>query len=540
MRDETNNGITLKEAAIKRVYGETIFERGMDYFEDERVTNVIKLKNTLIGEVMGSAIYKTQVDLDNLGCDCSCPYGTNCKHGVAVLLQYFNEEFNDGDEVMKRLDGMNREELRGVIDKLISMNPSNLMYLDVHSADDEKSHEIRVEALDKQIKSKLKRIEYSQADAGFVDDFARLIKVNEDVLTKEQIFEILEFLVDNCEEYGYFYDDYSDSYYGDEIFENLCDAFVKKQLEERDFEKLNDLSGRDDYDMLSSFFYRLSEVENPANLKDFEGHVHEFLDEDSYVKFLINCGLIEKAERLIESNESLGEESRFRLYLRIDKGSALEFGYRKGFYSSLIRYYHEIGAHDEAVRLFREVVNDEEKRKQLKDDLHLYRDIFDSITKSEKKEGLEEVLRSLFERCYSLNYYGLCVDAGMKLDDKRLLRELMDKKTDYYFDVEDKIRLLEYLKDEYREDAVRELKGLANSLIKEKENHSYKKAVECVFLLRRIMSKDKWDEYAKGLYEGHSRKINLWSEFTRRGVYLKKRMGAVTLEDKGYDIVKRR
>ncbi|MDO9097826.1 MAG: SWIM zinc finger family protein, partial [Candidatus Methanoperedens sp.] len=271
MRDETNNGITLKEAAIKRVYGETIFERGMDYFEDERVTNVIKLKNTLIGEVMGSAIYKTQVALDNLGCDCSCPYGTNCKHGVAVLLQYFNEEFNDGDEVMKRLDGMNREELRGVIDKLISMNPSNLMYLDVHSADDEKSHEIRVEALDKQIKSKLKRIEYSQADAGFVDDFARLIKVNEDVLTKEQIFEILEFLVNNCEEYGYFYDDYSDSYYGDEIFENLCDAFVKKQLEERDFEKLNDLSGRDDYDMLSSFFYRLSEVENPANLKDFEG-----------------------------------------------------------------------------------------------------------------------------------------------------------------------------------------------------------------------------------------------------------------------------
>lgn len=528
------------EADIKRVYGETIFERGMDYFEEERVTNVIKLKNKLIGEVMGSDIYKTEVNLDNLGCECSCPYGTNCKHGVAVLLQYLNEEYNDGDEIMKRLDGMNREELRGVIDKLIGMNPSSLMYLDVHSLDDEKSSEIWVEALDKQIKSKLKRIQESHADAEFVDDFAKLIKVNENVLTKEQIFDILEFLVDNCEEYGYFYDDYSDSYYGDEIFKNLCDAFVKKELDERDFERLKELRERDDYDMLGTFFYRMSEVENPANLKNFEEHMREFLDEDSYVEFLINCGLIEKAAKLIESRESLGEESRFRLYLRIDKGSALEFAYRNGFYSSLMQYYHEIGAHDEVVRLFREVVNDEAKRKQLKDDIHLYRDIFDSTTKCEKKEVLDEVLRSLFERCYSLKYYGLCVDAGMKLDDKKRLRELMDKKTDYYYDVEEKIKLLEYLKDEHREEVVRELKWLASSLINEKENHSYKKATECVFLLRNIISKEKWDEYVKGLYEGHSRKINLWSEFTRGGVYLKKRMGAVTLEEKGYDIIKNR
>lgn len=28
------------------------------------------------------------VDLKDLQSECSCPYGINCKHGVAVLLQY--------------------------------------------------------------------------------------------------------------------------------------------------------------------------------------------------------------------------------------------------------------------------------------------------------------------------------------------------------------------------------------------------------------------------------------------------------------------
>ena len=196
--------IALKESDIKQVYGETIFERGLDYFEDDRVTGVIKFKNKLTGEVEGSHTYKTEVDLNNLQSECSCPYGINCKHGVAVLLQYIKGEYMDAGEVVKRLDGMNREELRSVIDTLISVNPSNMLYLGVHTENGEKPDENWIEALDKQIESRLHRIKYSIADAGFVDDFARFIKANENVMTKEQIFNILDFLLDNCEEYGYF------------------------------------------------------------------------------------------------------------------------------------------------------------------------------------------------------------------------------------------------------------------------------------------------------------------------------------------------
>jgi len=47
--------MTINEEDIKRVYSEIIFERGLDYFVEGRVTDVIKFKNKLTGEVEGSA-----------------------------------------------------------------------------------------------------------------------------------------------------------------------------------------------------------------------------------------------------------------------------------------------------------------------------------------------------------------------------------------------------------------------------------------------------------------------------------------------------
>ena len=529
----------MREDEIKRMYSEAIFERGVEYFKEGRVASVIKFKGKLIGEVVGTEKYRTEVDLSDLGSRCSCPYGANCKHGVAMLLQYSHGEYMDGDEIMKEMEDMDQEELKGVIERLVSMNPSNLLYLGA-SAGEKKASDAMIAALNKEIKSRLKRIEYTYADAGFVDDFAKFIKVNEDVLTREQIFYILEFLVNNCEEYGYFYDDYSDSYFGDPIFENLCDAFVKKELVDGDFERLKTLRREDNYEMLGPFFNRIAAVESATKLADFEEYIHEFLDERSYVEFLINSRLIEKARRLIEAGGTLQEESRFRLYLRIDKDKSIEFALRNGFYSSLIRYYHETGAHDEAVGLFREVVNDETKRGRLKHDLYLFRDIFDSINRSEKKDELGEVLRSLFEICYSLRYYGLCVDAGIKLGDKELMRKLIGKKRGYDFEADAKIRVLDYLKEDYKEDVEKELKMFAESLIEEKKNYAYEKAADCVFLLRKVMGREGWENYVKGLYNAHSRKMNLWLEFTRRGVNLKKKMGTVTMEERSYDTAKRR
>jgi hypothetical protein len=522
----------MSEKEIRRVYSETIFERGLDYFNEGRVSNAIKLKEKMFGVVVGTDRYKTEVNLDSFESKCSCPYGRNCKHGVALLLQYFNGDYVDGDEIMKKLEDMGREELKDIIEKMISMNPANLSYLVTYPSTGEKISGKRIESVDKEIKSRLKRLRHEVADAEFVDDFSRFIKVNENALTKEQIFYVLEFLIKNCEDYGYFYDDYSDNYFGDPIFENLCDAFAKKELEDKDFDKLDKLVEMDDYDMLGPFLNRMAAVENATKLKDFDSRINEFLDEHSYVEFLINSGLVEKAKRLIETEVALGDESRFRLYLRIDRDAAIEFASRNGFYPSLMRYYHEIGAHDETVSLFREVVSDRAKKEKLKADMYLFRDIYDSINKSKKKERLEDVLRSLFEICYSFKYYELCVDAGIKLADKEVLHKLIDKKRGYGFDVESKMKLLEYLKEEYKEEVAKELKAFAESLIGEMGNYAYKKATESVFMLKEMVSKEEWGEFVKALYKAHPRKINLWDEFKKKGVYLKLAKGVVSMEER--------
>jgi uncharacterized Zn finger protein len=125
------------------------------------------------------------------------------------------------------------------------------------------------------------------------------------------------------------------------------------------------------------------------------------------------------------------------------------------------------------------------------------------------------------------------VDAGMKLGDKALMLKLLDQKRGYDFDVETKIKLLDYLKEDYKQEVEKELKEFAESLIEEKRNYAYEKAADCVFLLRKVMSKKEWENYVKGLYNAHSRKMNLWLEFTRRGVGLKKKVGTVTIEDRG-------
>ena len=191
----------MNESEIMRVYGETIFGRGLGYFREGRVTNVIKFRGRLIGEVSGTVGYTTEVDLDDLGCDCFCPYAGNCKHGVAVLLQYSDGGYVDCDEIMERVEEMDRDELLEVVEEFVRLNPASLMYLHVHPARGEGgAGEVQIKALDERIRSMLRRIvDYGYADRGFADDLSGLIRFHEALLTNEQIFHILEFLVNNSE-----------------------------------------------------------------------------------------------------------------------------------------------------------------------------------------------------------------------------------------------------------------------------------------------------------------------------------------------------
>lgn len=64
-----------------------IVSRGRDYWNSGKVQNVIRLKeNTVLATVKGSRNYTTMVQFgDTLHSQCTCPFGSRCKHAVALL-----------------------------------------------------------------------------------------------------------------------------------------------------------------------------------------------------------------------------------------------------------------------------------------------------------------------------------------------------------------------------------------------------------------------------------------------------------------------
>ena len=71
--------------------GTTIVGRGRTYQRNSSVSDLgFTPEGTLIAYVLGSARYVTQVAIQDgdLTSECTCPYWTNCKHAVAVVLEY--------------------------------------------------------------------------------------------------------------------------------------------------------------------------------------------------------------------------------------------------------------------------------------------------------------------------------------------------------------------------------------------------------------------------------------------------------------------
>jgi superfamily II DNA or RNA helicase len=88
------------EKILRRTVGVTIYQRGVDYWKKGRVRNLQIIEPTsskeivrLAGNVLGSFVYNTTA-VYNLKSEeftdltCSCPYEIDCKHAVALVLEY--------------------------------------------------------------------------------------------------------------------------------------------------------------------------------------------------------------------------------------------------------------------------------------------------------------------------------------------------------------------------------------------------------------------------------------------------------------------
>ena len=74
--------------------GARILNRGIRYQQQGRVSELCILgKDALLAYVQGSERYVTKVTMDEDGLPesiCSCPYEFDCKHGVAVVIEYLD------------------------------------------------------------------------------------------------------------------------------------------------------------------------------------------------------------------------------------------------------------------------------------------------------------------------------------------------------------------------------------------------------------------------------------------------------------------
>jgi uncharacterized Zn finger protein len=113
---------------IEQWAGSRILSRGQDYQRSHRVKELAQTQTgALIAWVYGGQKYATEVDFEDgeLISVCTCPYGNNCKHAVAVVLEYLDHlkknrevtQITGQDQRIALLQGFAYEEDREVDDE---------------------------------------------------------------------------------------------------------------------------------------------------------------------------------------------------------------------------------------------------------------------------------------------------------------------------------------------------------------------------------------------------------------------------------------
>src|SRR3989338_3109278 len=94
---------------LESVYGKEIIQRGEGYIDN--VNQCIKIGNFIYADVSGRQEYKTKVNLETLEGECSCPYGSNCKHAVAAYLYHKHGKSENADNFIEHLQKLDKAEL---------------------------------------------------------------------------------------------------------------------------------------------------------------------------------------------------------------------------------------------------------------------------------------------------------------------------------------------------------------------------------------------------------------------------------------------
>ncbi|MBE0684786.1 MAG: SWIM zinc finger family protein [Anaerolineaceae bacterium] len=132
--------ILLTEEDIQLLSTEKSFDRGEDLYLSSAISDTFRKKNTIFGKCEGSGgkPYDLEVNFDGIEMDafCTCPYdwGGLCKHLVAFLLTFVNEEelFTESVDIPTLLEPLDRENLIVLISKLVKEKPDLQNWMQKH------------------------------------------------------------------------------------------------------------------------------------------------------------------------------------------------------------------------------------------------------------------------------------------------------------------------------------------------------------------------------------------------------------------------
>src|SRR3989344_2330301 len=255
---------------LENKYPDKIIERGKEYLSS--VKYCIKIKDFIYGKVEGSRTYKTEVDLETLDGNCSCPYGTNCKHAVALYLNYKKGLFSDSVDFIKGLNKMSNNELKELILSKLKENPDWIIKYNIRK---NKNTGDFIKSFQKNFSSEI----VNEADALLPNfSFQQLLKLHDYIYNNYD--NLAEKLEGGSEEDNY-REDYLDEEEYDkglyELNEKLIEIIVKKSLEK---DKVNEVIKRDSL---------REEIINQADLfKKYKDKIKKEFSKDEYFEFLLN------------------------------------------------------------------------------------------------------------------------------------------------------------------------------------------------------------------------------------------------------------
>ncbi len=323
----------LTEDAIRELFGDKTFFKGLDYYEGGSVLTTVRIENILYAQVLGSAAkpYEVRASLNEMiSTECTCPVVSMCKHGAALLLKWVHEpsSFVDADRFLLSLERMSKNEIISTIGKMLKQSPS---LTNEFLMEKEEKPEINIDA----ISEKIGWIVHGELDYYHIHDAIENLeeirsmadKLKEKGSYKNAAEIYLALVKGGVTGYEEGADD-SDGSLGDfvsgcigdfnECMERIDDLSYKNKL----LERILDIVEEEDYGLeMQEMLYGIVTEEN---IKHVENYMLEKLEEErkTDLDFSYKYKKEDTIEMLIELYEKLGkhqEKLRLAQYELVDK-----------------------------------------------------------------------------------------------------------------------------------------------------------------------------------------------------------------------------